>query len=82
MKCTAMTKVWTGIFGRSEEEEKGPATKPVQVARLAPLTVGIRVDLSIPTGAGKETAASKFIWASPAESSRSVRALRVLLIPN
>jgi hypothetical protein len=81
MKCKALTKLWAGIFGRSEEET-GPVSRAVQVARLAPLTVGIRVDLSVPTGAGKETAASKFIWVSPAGSSRSVRALRVLLIPN
>jgi hypothetical protein len=81
MKCTALSKIWKGL-SKNQMQINPPALQTGQVPLVAPLTVGLRIDTSVPTGAGKETTVTKFIWVSPAGSSRQVRSLRVLLMPN
>jgi len=80
MKCSAIKKFWGGLFHKPEKETRSPS-QPSSIG-FYPLTVGLRVDMSIPSGEGKETRASQLIWVSPAGTSRSVKSLRVLLLPN
>jgi hypothetical protein len=81
MKCTALSKIWKGLY-KNQKQSNPSALQTGQIPLIAPLSVGLRIDSSIPTGAGKETAVTKFVWVSPAGSCRQVRSLRVLLIPN
>jgi hypothetical protein len=82
MKCRSMKQLWGSLFKKKQEVDAS-AARQAELLQVAPLTVGLRIDLSVPHGAGREVAASQFIWVSPAGSdSRSVKALKVLLIPN
>lgn len=82
MTCRSLKQLWGGMFKKKQEVDASASRQP-EPLQVAPLTVGLRIDLSVPHGAGKEVAASQFIWVSPTGSdSRSVKALKVLLIPN
>jgi hypothetical protein len=82
MKCKSLKQLWGGLFKKKGYQES-PAPRQSEALQVAPLTAGLRMDLTVPTGAGKEMAVSQFIWVSPAGSdSRSVKALKVLLLPN
>jgi hypothetical protein len=81
MRCDALKQWWKKFFKADQEESSAETSKAASI-QLAPLSLGLRIDLAVPTWAGKETEASQFIWVSPTGSHRSVNALRVLLIPN
>jgi len=82
MKCKTLRKLWGGLFSKKQDREE-PGSRAARAYQVMPLTAGLRVDMKVPNGAGKELEASQFIWVSPAgSSSRSVKALRVLLLPN
>ena len=81
MKYHALRRWWKKLFKAGPEDPSAERSEAASI-QLAPLSLGLRTDLAIPTWAGKETEASQFIWVSPTGSHRSVNALRVLLIPN
>ncbi len=81
MKHKTLRKLWASLF-REGQKEEGQAARCGPAPRVDPLTVGLRIDLSVPSGAGKQTEASQFVWVSPTDGIRPVRALRVLLLPN
>jgi hypothetical protein len=82
MKCDSLKRFWVGLFSR-KQRQGGSGHSQVKALKVSPLTVGLRVDVTVPYGVGEALTASKVIWVSPAGShSRSVKALKVLLIPN
>jgi hypothetical protein len=82
MKCKTLKQLWGGLF-KGHRDEDSPPRKQAEELQLAPLKAGLRVDLTVPHGAGRELTATQLFWVSPAGSdSRSVNALKVLLIPN
>jgi hypothetical protein len=75
-------ELWNGKTKLGQEKE-GPSESMVGASlQIHPLTIGFRVDVSVPTGNESEAEASQFIWVSPAGSLRSAKALKVLLFPN
>jgi hypothetical protein len=82
MKCKSLRELWGGLFSRKQGREE-PGTRATEAFQVTPLTAGLRIDTTVPSGAGQKLVASQFIWVSPAGSdSRPVKALRVLLFPN
>jgi hypothetical protein len=80
MSIRLLKKLWAGFRKNREQNDGAPlsTTSP----RFYPVTTGLRIDLSIPIGSERGTPASQFVWVSPAGSSRSAKALRVLLLSN
>ncbi|MGD2123205.1 MAG: hypothetical protein PVJ76_15745 [Gemmatimonadota bacterium] len=82
MKCKSLKQLWGDLFRKKKEESISPG-RQAEALRVTPLTAGLRIDLTVPHGSERELSASQFIWVSPAGSKPgSVKALRVLLIPN
>ena len=82
MKGKTLKELWGGLLQKTQNADEA-AVQAVEAIRVTPLTARLRIDMTVPNGAGKEVAASHFIWVSPAGSNpRSVKALRVLLLPN
>jgi hypothetical protein len=81
MTHRTLKKLWAHLL-KKEQRSEGEVVSNRPPARVDPLTVGLRIDLSVLSGAGKEIAASQFVWVSPTRGTRSTRALRVLLLPN
>ena len=79
MKFHALKKLWEGLIRTDNEFEAAPDR---ELPRVDPVTTGLRIDISVPAGSEKGISATKFVWVSPAGSSRSVSALRVLLLSN
>ena len=85
MKNKAFKNLVEILTGRKNlGQDKGGSAESMVGATLQihPLTVGFRVDVSVPAGTEGEAEASQLIWVSPAGSLRSVKALKVLLFPN
>jgi hypothetical protein len=79
MKFDTLRKLW----GSLRRKEKLPKASPDgERPRFYPVTTGLRIDVSVPAGSEKGLSATKFVWVSPAGSSRSVKSLRVLLLSN
>ena len=81
MNRKMLKKLWTSLLakpGSKKVNSEGQWNPP----RVDPFTVGLRIDLSVPSGAGLKTTASQFGWVSPTDCPRSARSLRVLLLPN
>ena len=81
MTHKTLKALWGSLFKNAQKIQ----SRPVRLGpstQVDPLTVGLRIDLSVPSGAGKEMAASQFVWVSPTGPTRPLRALRVLLLPN
>jgi hypothetical protein len=78
MNCRALGNWWKGFFGK---KTASMSQTPVRLP-FAPLSVGLRVDVSLSTGTGRLTNASQFVWISPVGSDPRGRALEVLLTPN
>ena len=81
MNRKMLKKLWTSLLanpGSKKVNPEGQGHRP----RVDPFTVGLRIDLSVPSGAGLKTRASQFVWVSQTDCSRSARSLRVLLLPN
>ena len=81
MKHKTLKSLWGSLF-KKEKRNESQTLGLESSTQVDSLTVGLRIDLSVPSGAGKEIAASQFVWVSPTGCDRSVRALRVLLLPN
>jgi hypothetical protein len=79
MKFDALKKLWGSLNRKKRQSE---AATPIELSRVYPVTTGLRIDISVPAGSEKGLSATKFVWVSPAGSSRSVKALRVLLLSN
>jgi hypothetical protein len=85
MKSKALNnlmELWTGKMKVGQGKEAPSESMVGAPLQIHPLTIGFRVDVSVPTGTRSEAEASQFIWVSPAGSLRSVKALKVLLFPN
>jgi len=81
MKCRAKGKWWKTLF--KHEEAKGAQYDPESpLVRMAPLTVGVRVNLRLATGGGKGTPASRLVWISPSREARLTWTLRTLVVLN
>lgn len=81
MNCQTIKKWWNGLFQKKREatDSNGAGLRAV---RVAPLTVGLRVHSSLPTGRGRAADTTHFIWVSPQGSNPPENALKVLLSPN
>ena len=67
MKCRSLKQLWGGLFKKKDEVD-GSASRQAEALQVTPLTVGLRIDLTVPYRTGREVAASQFIWVSPAGS--------------
>jgi hypothetical protein len=79
MKFHALKKLWESLIRKENRFEAAPDR---ELARVDPVTTGLRIEISVPAGSEKGISATKFVWVSPAGSSRSVSALKVLLLSN
>ena len=82
MRFAKLKEFRAALLGKKQGREVDARPK-ASAPLVDPLSVGLRVDLTVPAGRGREMAATKLICVSPAGSaSRSVRSVRILLIPN
>jgi hypothetical protein len=81
MNHKTLKKLWNGLLAKAVIKGVRPEGQRNQ-PRVDPFTVGLRIDLPVPSGAGTRTVASQFVWVSPTECPRSAKTLRVLLLPN
>ena len=79
MRIRKLKKLWERFTKKATRAANAPVlAEPLFI----PITAGVRVDLSVPAGAGKGTPASDLVWVFPAGPSRSVKTLRVRLFSN
>jgi hypothetical protein len=79
MRIEKLRTLWVRLTKRANQASKAAVQTD---SRFIPITAGLRVDLSVPTGIGKRTPATDFVWVFPAGPSRSVKTLRVRLLFN
>jgi hypothetical protein len=79
MKIRKLRKLWVRFTMKATRASKAPVLpEPLFI----PITAGLRIDLSVPAGAGKGTPVSDLVWVFPTGPSRSVKTLRVRLFSN
>ena len=82
MKCISLSQWWKKMFINRKGQTMASRRSDVARVSLAPLTLGVRVDSALSTGAGNSIASSRLIWVSPGGTVRPSKALTVVLCPN